>query len=105
MLKKIRSGFCKKKQPALELSKRRQMKLFLSTGASPLMRERRINKNYDARFAVRLQTEFSVNHQRRRRQQRTKNGKRTLSVCGFFIFSPVFDSLSTGSSVPAPVNL
>jgi len=57
---KTRAASATKIQPALELSKRRQMKLFLPTGAPPLMRERRININYDALFGARLQTKFSV---------------------------------------------
>jgi hypothetical protein len=46
-----------KKRPTPELPKRRQRKFHLA-GASPLMRERRLNSFYDAWIADQLQTDF-----------------------------------------------
>jgi hypothetical protein len=57
--KTTRAASTTKIQPALELSKRLRMKL-LQTGASPSMRERRINHSYDALFGVRLQPKFLI---------------------------------------------
>jgi len=51
------SGFVVLNQPALELSKTPALS-FPARGASPLMRERRINKSYDALFGGQLQTKF-----------------------------------------------
>jgi len=50
----VKSGFQNLKQPALELSKRPALVL-VAQGASPSMRERRINGYYDALFGDKLQ--------------------------------------------------
>ena len=50
----LRSGFQSLNKPALELSKRPAL-IFAARGASPLMRERRINGYYDALFGRKLQ--------------------------------------------------
>jgi hypothetical protein len=52
MLKRAASRVCNK--PALELSKRPAL-IFEAQGASPSMRERRINRYYDALFTNKLQ--------------------------------------------------
>jgi hypothetical protein len=64
---RVSDAFCKAtsiiiNQPAPELSKRRQTKLFFRTGASPLMHKRRTNRINDASFIGLVQIGFGENY-------------------------------------------